>query len=48
MTDGVLLHLCSVPIGEKPPTLLTIDGPLTDRAYAAGVDVINYKREFKS
>lgn len=47
VTDGVLLHLCSIPIGGQTPTLLTVDGPLTDRAIMAGCSVINYKREFK-
>lgn len=48
VTDGVLLHLCSVTIGERRPTLLTIDGPLTDRAASLGYDVINYARVFKA
>ena len=48
VTDAVLLHLCGVSIGEQPATLLTIDGPLTDRADSLDYRVINYERDFKA
>lgn len=47
VTDAVLLHLCGSGHAGEAPTLLTIDGPLANRAASLGYGVIDFAREFQ-
>ncbi len=48
LTDGTILHLCTINIAGKNPNLITTNNGLANNAISAGHSVVDYKLEYQT